>query len=290
MLRDALGWSAREVADAPRRHRPGREQRAPACARAARRSGRSPRSRGRTRPTDAVAEEARHATLPGRMGGRRHRRHRRAARRRRAPHHAPGGGAHRGRAQIAAFFATVPLAGRLDRIRLVASRANGQPALAAYADEQGDGEFGAYGVMVFALEANGSPGNLWAFRSSPRSSHDSTFRRGSRTEKASRGGRGTKEVHSRPCRTRRETLWVGSALDPATRTPTGERVTIEAADLTTHGSILGMTGSGKTGLAVVLLEEALLRVPRPGIDPKGDLGQPAARVPRPARRRTSSRG
>ena len=57
-----------------------------------------------------------------------------------------------GAAQIAAFFATVPLGGRLDRIRLVASRANGQPALAAYADEQGDGEFGAYGVMVFALE------------------------------------------------------------------------------------------------------------------------------------------
>ena len=31
----------------------------------------------------------------------------------------------------------------------------------------------------------------------------------------------------------------------------------EAADLTTHGVIVGMTGSGKTGLAVVMIEEAL---------------------------------
>ena len=36
---------------------------------------------------------------------------------------------------------------------------------------------------------------------------------------------------------------------------------------------MGMTGSGKTGLGVVLLEEALLDgVPAVIIDPKGDLG------------------
>jgi RNA polymerase sigma-70 factor, ECF subfamily len=52
---------------------------------------------------------------------------------------------------IGRFFATVPLAGRLDRIALVARRANGQPALAAYADESGEGVAGAYGVMVFAI-------------------------------------------------------------------------------------------------------------------------------------------
>ena len=56
-----------------------------------------------------------------------------------------------GNATIGGFFATVPLEGRLDRIQLVSTRANGQPTLAAYADERGDGVFDAYGVMVFAI-------------------------------------------------------------------------------------------------------------------------------------------
>ena len=51
---------------------------------------------------------------------------------------------------IGSFFATVPLEGRLDRIRLLPTRANGQPALAAYVDA-GDGRFQAYGLMVFSL-------------------------------------------------------------------------------------------------------------------------------------------
>lgn len=59
-----------------------------------------------------------------------------------------------GSAQIGAFFATAPLDGRLDRIRLVPTRANRQPALAAYADEHGDGVFEAYGVMVFAIRGD----------------------------------------------------------------------------------------------------------------------------------------
>ena len=57
-----------------------------------------------------------------------------------------------GAGAIAEFFATVPLDGRLDRIRLVPRRANGQPALAAYAENPGTGAHEAYGVMVFAID------------------------------------------------------------------------------------------------------------------------------------------
>jgi RNA polymerase sigma-70 factor (ECF subfamily) len=59
-----------------------------------------------------------------------------------------------GSAQIGAFFATVPMDGDLARIRLVPTRANGQPALAAYAQEHEAGTHDAYGVMVFALEGD----------------------------------------------------------------------------------------------------------------------------------------
>ncbi|HEX4734975.1 MAG TPA: RNA polymerase subunit sigma-70 [Thermoleophilaceae bacterium] len=55
---------------------------------------------------------------------------------------------------IAAFFATVPMDGRLDRFRLLAARANGQPALVAYAPDDSGGTYSGYGFMVFALERN----------------------------------------------------------------------------------------------------------------------------------------
>ncbi|MDH4102565.1 MAG: RNA polymerase subunit sigma-70 [Thermoleophilia bacterium] len=52
---------------------------------------------------------------------------------------------------IGDFFRTVPAAGALERIRLVPTRANCQPAVAAYLEDDA-GAYQAYGVMVFALE------------------------------------------------------------------------------------------------------------------------------------------
>jgi RNA polymerase sigma-70 factor (ECF subfamily) len=64
----------------------------------------------------------------------------------------PDGMCFEGAGAIGEFFATVPLDGRLDRIRLVPRRANGQPALAAYAKSPETGAYEAYGVMVFAID------------------------------------------------------------------------------------------------------------------------------------------
>ncbi|HEV8050977.1 MAG TPA: DUF87 domain-containing protein [Parachlamydiaceae bacterium] len=54
---------------------------------------------------------------------------------------------------------------------------------------------------------------------------------------------------------------------------TEELLLYDSKDLTTHAVCLGMTGSGKTGLGVTILEEAGLdKIPAIVIDPKGDLG------------------
>jgi hypothetical protein len=51
-----------------------------------------------------------------------------------------------------------------------------------------------------------------------------------------------------------------------------EPIYYDARDLTTHAVVLGMTGSGKTGLGAILLEEAALDgIPALVIDPKGDM-------------------
>jgi hypothetical protein len=64
-----------------------------------------------------------------------------------------------------------------------------------------------------------------------------------------------------------------------------ELVLYDAKDLTTHAVCVGMTGSGKTGLCVSLLEEAAIDgIPAIVIDPKGDLGNLALTLPGAARR------
>jgi len=66
-------------------------------------------------------------------------------------------------------------------------------------------------------------------------------------------------------------LYLGRQVDLDGGKP-GPRLELDPADLLTHGLIVGMTGSGKTGLAIVLLEELLRQgIPVIAIDPKGDL-------------------
>ena len=102
-------------------------------------------------------------------------------------------------------------------------------------------------------------------------------------------------------------FYLGKPYDVESKAKQDGYVLYDSADLTTHGVCVGMTGSGKTGLCVGVIEEAALDgVPSIVIDPKGDLANlmltfPALRPrisgpgstrttpPRPASRRTTSR-
>ena len=67
-------------------------------------------------------------------------------------------------------------------------------------------------------------------------------------------------------------FYLGKLLDPKTHEPTDARLEYDPDDLTTHAVCVGMTGSGKTGLCVTVLEEAALAgLPAILIDPKGDI-------------------
>lgn len=68
-------------------------------------------------------------------------------------------------------------------------------------------------------------------------------------------------------------FYLGKSVDPASDSVSDELVLYDSRDLTTHAVIIGMTGSGKTGLGIGMIEEAALdHVPVIAIDPKGDLG------------------
>jgi len=67
-------------------------------------------------------------------------------------------------------------------------------------------------------------------------------------------------------------LYLGRLYDSQNKKTTDKKLTYDPADLTTHAVVTGMTGSGKTGLCITLLEEAALQgIPALIIDPKGDL-------------------
>jgi len=65
---------------------------------------------------------------------------------------------------------------------------------------------------------------------------------------------------------------LGKLFDPHKHALTDTPLQYDPADLTTHAVCVGMTGSGKTGLCIDLLEEAALAgLPAILIDPKGDI-------------------
>jgi len=68
-------------------------------------------------------------------------------------------------------------------------------------------------------------------------------------------------------------LYLGRHFDPDRAEPNEIPLLYDSKDLTTHAVCVGMTGSGKTGLCLALLEEAAIDgIPALCIDPKGDLG------------------
>lgn len=67
-------------------------------------------------------------------------------------------------------------------------------------------------------------------------------------------------------------FYLGKNYDLNSKSITGDYVLYDSKDLTTHAVCVGMTGSGKTGLCIDLLEEAAIdHVPSIVIDPKGDI-------------------
>ncbi|MDB6140179.1 MAG: hypothetical protein JWO94_3251, partial [Verrucomicrobiaceae bacterium] len=67
-------------------------------------------------------------------------------------------------------------------------------------------------------------------------------------------------------------LYLGRTYDLDARQPKDELVMYDSKDMVTHGVVLGMTGSGKTGLCLAMIEEASIDgIPTIAIDPKGDI-------------------
>lgn len=68
-------------------------------------------------------------------------------------------------------------------------------------------------------------------------------------------------------------FYLGREIGATTGKDGSDLLLYDSRDLTTHAVCVGMTGSGKTGLCLALLEEAAIDgVPTIAIDPKGDIG------------------
>ncbi len=68
-------------------------------------------------------------------------------------------------------------------------------------------------------------------------------------------------------------LYLGRELDIDNGISTQQPLLYKNKNMTTHGVIIGMTGSGKTGLGIAIIEEAIMdNLPSIIIDPKGDMG------------------
>ncbi len=68
-------------------------------------------------------------------------------------------------------------------------------------------------------------------------------------------------------------FYLGKIVDPQTQSVTPDYLLYDSKDLVTHAVCVGMTGSGKTGLCISLLEEAAIDgIPAVIVDPKGDMG------------------
>jgi len=68
------------------------------------------------------------------------------------------------------------------------------------------------------------------------------------------------------------TFYLGRPYDLGAKKQLDQPLLYDAKDLLTHAVCVGMTGSGKTGLCIDIIEEAALDgIPALVIDPKGDL-------------------
>ncbi len=75
-------------------------------------------------------------------------------------------------------------------------------------------------------------------------------------------------------------FYLGKQYDMSEGKVLDDLVLYKSKDLTTHAVIIGMTGSGKTGLGIGMLEEAAIdNIPVIAIDPKGDLANMALTFP-----------
>jgi hypothetical protein len=75
-------------------------------------------------------------------------------------------------------------------------------------------------------------------------------------------------------------FYLGKQYDLESKKLEDDLVLYKSKDLTTHAMIIGMTGSGKTGLGISMIEEAALdNIPVIAIDPKGDLANLALTFP-----------